>query len=675
MRKIKLVALITLMFSANSTFAQWNFTFNYNSAGQRVALVEATVSETTPSITLHFIDSASNSSNSFDVYRRPLHGNGIDWVLQTSLSAGTGTWTDLNVSVGDVWEYQVKRDMGTQYATGYVSAGIRYDQSNYDGRMILLIDSTMMAPLALELNQLKKDLTGEGWFVEEIYTSRASGWYSGDTVIQVKQQIQNVWNAAPVNDKPTHLFIIGHVPVSRSGMDLQAPDGHVNSNGAVGADTYYADLDGLFTDDSTYAPTFTLYDLNAYNQPNDFKWDQDIIPSELELAFGRVDFFDINSYALSEIQLLKNYLDRLHDYRMVVDDMGENTAFRLGWANSYDGSYRSLIPISGANNVYLDGSPNPPLWVKDNGPFQAYLQNSQEPSLTEWNADGMDATVYASDQSFWGHWSVPEIGGAVGKIRALLAADSKCLVALWQSTAVNVFYQPGIGETMGMSCKRIMDHNITNNNIEKPEQPYDEADFWNRTHMQYHGDPALRLFQVYPISNLIQSVVNSNELQLDWTASTESSIIGYHVYKSSTEFGQYQKISSSIITGTTFTDVNVLNSNEWYMVRAIKFQVTGSGTYLNPSTGIFIQSPITVGIEENIVNSTLIIYPNPTTGIVFVKADNIQKIEITNINGQIIKTIKNMTTNSFDISNQSKGIYFIKVITNEGISIGKLILK
>jgi len=361
---------------------------------------------------------------------------------------------------------------------------------------------------------------------------------------------------------------------------------------------------------------------------------------------------------------------------MVVDDMGENTAFRLGWANSYDGSYRSLIPISGANNVYLEsGSSNHPLWVKNNGPFQAYLQNSQEPSLSEWDTDGMNATIYASDQSFWGHWAMPETGSAFSKIRALLAAETKCLVALWQSTAVNVFYQPGIGETMGISCKRIMDHNIVNNNIEKPEQPYDESNFWNRTHMQYHGDPSVRLFQVYPISNLTETVLNGNQLQLNWAASTETSIVGYHVYKSTTEFGQYQKISTALVTGTTFTDTSVTNSSEWYMVRVVKLQVTGSGTYLNPSTGIFIQSSILLDVSNNEYrNSEVNIYPNPTTGIVCFDAKNIKQIVIFNSSGQTIRTV-NSNEKTVDLSDLNKGIFFVKIITNNGTFLKKLILQ
>lgn len=669
----KNVLTFILILSTNFLFAQWNFTFNYNSAGQRVALVEATVSESTPSITLHFIDHIYNTSNSFEVSRRPLHGNGVDWTLQASLSGGTETWTDTNVVIGDVWEYQVKRDMTTKFATGYVSAGIRYDQTDYKGRIILLIDATMETPLTIELEQLKRDLTGEGWCVEEVFVARVDGWDSGNAVIQVKQQIQTVYNAAPANDKPSHLFIIGHVPVPRSGLDVQPPDGHTGSNGAVGSDTYYADLDGTYTDTSTFDPSYSLYDTNAINFPNDFKWDQDFIPSELELAFGRIDFYDISSYADTEVQLLKNYLDRLHNYRMVVDDMGENTAFRLGWPNSYDGSYRSLIPISGDQNVFLEPSGNThPEWVQNNGPFQAYLQNSEEPSLTEWDTFGMDATVYASDQSYWGHWSMPETGSAF-KVRTLLAADTKCLVTLWQSTAINVFYQPGIGETMGMSCKRIMDHNATNNNIEKPEEAYDTNDFWNRTHMQYHGDPSLRLFQVYPISNLTHTIVNGNELQLDWTASVESDIVGYHVYKSTSEFGAYQKISSSLITSTTYTDTNITNSNEWYMVRAVKLQVTGSGTYLNPSTGIFIQSSVSLSVDEENLVSNIKLYPNPTSGNVFIVGDNINKIEVSSISGQIVLVKKN--TNTLDLNKLAKGVYFIKITTGKGNIVKKLILK
>jgi len=48
-----------------------------------------------------------------------------------------------------------------------------------------------------------------------------------------------------------------------------------------------------------------------------------------------------------------------------------------------------------------------------------------------------------------------------------------------------------------------------------------------------------------------QSVAHS--VALSWTAST-SSVVGYNVYRSTTSGGPYTLITSSAITGTTFTD-------------------------------------------------------------------------------------------------------------------------
>ncbi|MCD4793583.1 MAG: T9SS type A sorting domain-containing protein [Bacteroidales bacterium] len=68
-------------------------------------------------------------------------------------------------------------------------------------------------------------------------------------------------------------------------------------------------------------------------------------------------------------------------------------------------------------------------------------------------------------------------------------------------------------------------------------------------------------------------------------------------------------------------------------------------------------------------------YPNPTTGIFTIQGEDlpagqtsIQSIEITNINGQVIKRLStNNNQLKIDLSNQPKGIYFVKIQT-DGIS-------
>jgi hypothetical protein len=667
MKKIYELTMFFIVFSLN---AQFNFNYNFNANGRRVCLLQSSVNISTPSITIQFLDSFANTTEPYTIKRRAINGTDSDWlIVATNLSATSTSWTDTNIVLEEAYEYQVRRSISGGDAIGYLTVSVKYDQSNYKGKMILAIDNSFQSSLAAEILQLKKDLTNEGWNVIELYVPRATTWETESSILTVKNAIVTAYNNAPINDKPTHLFLLGHIPIARSGQNAIAPDDHNINKGARGSDCFYADIDGVFTDTATYNPggINTL----AINLPGDLKWDQDFIPSSLEMAFGRVDFANITSYTISEENLLRNYLTKLHSYRIVENgyDMGEKTAFRSGYDNSNDGSYRSLIPISGASNVdYYSGSLTFPQWVQNNGPYQIFMQNSLVPNLNEWNSYGMDATIYSSDQSYWGYWDEPE-GFTFAKVRALLASSAKCLGIIYTTTAINTFHQPAMGETMGWSCKRIMDHNLTNNLLEKRSQSYDTPEFWNRTHFQYNGDPTLRLFQVKPASDL-QATSSGTNITLTWNASLEADIIGYNVYKSNNEFGIYTKLTSIPISDLFYTDNN-FNDSDWYMVRAIKLQTTGSGTFLNPSIGI--SNNATSLFNRDINLETISIFPNPTKeNLTIISNLNLKSYQIIDIQGKVVLT-SNLDSKTININQLEDGVYFIKLFDSDKSVIKKFI--
>jgi hypothetical protein len=80
-----------------------------------------------------------------------------------------------------------------------------------------------------------------------------------------------------------------------------------------------------------------------------------------------------------------------------------------------------------------------------------------------------------------------------------------------------------------------------------------------------------------------------------------------------------------------------------------------------------------VGLTESIIPEKLItVYPNPTNGLVLIEIPNqtIQNIKVYDLQGQLIKeTIETQ----FDLSNVSKGTYFIKAQTKQGVHGFKLI--
>lgn len=679
----KTVSVLLFLLAVNYSFSQ-NFTFDFNSNGSRVCLVESEVDTNTPSVTIKLLDYLDNSNYSTSIYRRPLYGTGADWSLVASnLSAGTSQWVDLNVALGEVWEYQIKRQNSWIYnsqiydATGYTIGSLLKDNSDYQGQMILLVANDIVNSLHTKYLRLKRELTGEGWFVNDIVVPKASSWYSGDTVVSIRNQIIALYDNAPINDKPKALFILGHVPMPRSGSsNVTAPDAHDENKGARGFDGYYADIDGVYTDTAT----FNLGGLQipeAVNLPGDFKWDQDFFSSEIEMAFGRVDFFDIDDYALSEIEMTELYLDKLSNYKNVANsfDMGERTAFYNGYDNSNDGSFRTLPNVSKSSFIYENtiGGIHPE-WVQNNGPFKIYMQNQGTPEITEWNTYGMNATVFSSDQSYWGYNDCPQFGYVYSRIRALLASNTKCLVTLWTTSTVNTFYQACSGDPLGFAIREKINHNTTNNNIETPESQWDTEDWWNRTHLTYNGDPTIRLYQVNPASNLIVSDVNGN-VTISWDASSDNDILGYNIYKSNSEFGIYNKINSSIIPTLEYIDVNY-QQNDWYMVRAIKNIESGCGQFLQASLGIFKQGDFTLSTNETDLENSISIYPNPAEHTLFIIGDNrINSIKMISMDGKLMLEQTKLTSTKVqvDISNLHDGIYLLLIHIN-GVEVRRKII-
>ena len=76
----------------------------------------------------------------------------------------------------------------------------------------------------------------------------------------------------------------------------------------------------------------------------------------------------------------------------------------------------------------------------------------------------------------------------------------------------------------------------------------------------------------------------------------------------------------------------------------------------------------------------LIIYPNPSgNGLLTIESvENFTKIDIFNVSGQLVQTISKPKNNALilDLSNQGKGMYLLKAITDSGqIYSSKIILQ
>ena len=113
--------------------------------------------------------------------------------------------------------------------------------------------------------------------------------------------------------------------------------------------------------------------------------------------------------------------------------------------------------------------------------------------------------------------------------------------------------------------------------------------------MALMGDPSLRMHAVSPPANL-QGTATAAGMSLTWTASSSALLQGYHVYRAATASGPFTRLTLQPLTGTGFVDAAAPRGTYTYMVRAIKLENSASGSYFNPSQGVFA----TVDVEGTV---------------------------------------------------------------------------
>lgn len=75
------------------------------------------------------------------------------------------------------------------------------------------------------------------------------------------------------------------------------------------------------------------------------------------------------------------------------------------------------------------------------------------------------------------------------------------------------------------------------------------------------------------------------------------------------------------------------------------------------------------------IDASVSIYPNPTKGLINIECSNtIKSVELYDVQGRILQTnLVNENQASLDVSTQSKGVYFIKIISDKGMKVQKIV--
>ena len=135
-----------------------------------------------------------------------------------------------------------------------------------------------------------------------------------------------------------------------------------------------------------------------------------------------------------------------------------------------------------------------------------------------------------------------------------------------------------LGETLGYSAR------LAQNNLAAGLYRNQVNQGAGQVHVALMGDPASRIHPVAPPAGLT-GYVDATGAHLQWTPSSEP-VLGYHVYRSGNPAGPFLRVNNELLAGNTFIDRSATGGT--YMVRAVKLETSASGSYYNPSQGVFL---------------------------------------------------------------------------------------
>lgn len=568
-------------------------------ATSRDSVMETTVTtnSASPYITFNWTNKSAYATY---IYRRVKGAE--TWEPRIAVGAGIYTYADPTAEPGVAYEYSLASSASSPYCG--IVAGYNIPLVESRGKVILLVDNTMAVALAPEIGQLEKNLVADGWTVLRHDVPRetvapnnnlSTSWAARIAEQQAMRAIvQADYNTAPGSDWA--LFILGRIPVPYTGS--MAFDGHGDHGGAWSTDSYYSDVDGVWTDSSVNTGTSGLADPRCYNLPGDGKFDPYVLPSNVELQCGRVDLSNMAGVptGMSEVELLRQYLVRNHNFRSVQAPY-ENVA-RRGIVddnfNAYAASgWSSGIGFFGRNTGQMDAadwfatlSTTPMLFAYGSGGGSFTSANGVGNSVADFAKTDSKAVFTQLFGSYFG-----DFDSANNFMRCPLAgtANSLGLACVWSADSFVPIplYHMALGDPIGYCVRKA----TNSRNWQGTVNGYTCAELM--------GDPTLRLHSIAPPAKVI-ATSTAGGITLNWLASPDSTLSGYHVYRSTSTTGPFIRLTGAPANGTnptgsclsagtlvyTDADPGLASGMDYtYLVKAVRMEVSASGTYANQSLG------------------------------------------------------------------------------------------
>jgi hypothetical protein len=650
---------LTLFFSFTVLFtsAQWW-------SQERAVKAWVEVSEEPANIEIKWKE--QNNRSWVSIGRRIFQSGDNFKTIASNIPNSQKNYIDSDVQIGITYEYSItiqtsrtepfSQTGAAMTAHSYITSGIKVPVKNNMGRLLLVHSTLIKDSLQTELNQLMEDLWLDGWKVISLEAK------VDDNVEDIKKVIDDYANE---EDGLKAIYLLGNVPVPYSGSycfnNASPPDGHhQNAGGHCGAwvaDVYYGVVDGEWKD--VLEVTNATRDDNK-NFPGDGKFDNNTIPGDVTIAVGRVDLSRLPALEKSEVELTRNYLNKARDYKLgstsylnqgVISDnfKGMQEGFGSGAIRDFyaicgeDGLIEAKLDAANENDNYLLG------------------YGCGAGSYTSCNGVGRTADLKDVSYSIFNHIFGSYFGDfdiSNNFLRAVLGSEKNGLCNFWSGRPKWVMAPFGLGYTLG-DITIISQNNNWN---------YDLSFFQNGPHIALMGDPTLRIHPVMPPEALSYTLIQLDTVvELNWAASSSDGVLGYNIYRAAEKDGEYRLVNKdNIITNSNFTDDNPHNGSTFYMVKAVRLENTGSGSFYNESLAAYVEAQNVKGTHVDINKLTIqefAVYPNPATNQVTISLSDNQTVQgkILNVQGMVMNSFTINGSGIVNISHLPSGFYFIEL--------------
>ena len=152
-------------------------------------------------------------------------------------------------------------------------------------------------------------------------------------------------------------------------------------------------------------------------------------------------------------------------------------------------------------------------------------------------------------------------------------------------------------------------------------------------------------------------VINDNSVTLKWEAPEAEGVVAYEIYRETILLGTTESLS--------YEDANLMSGSYTYNVRPV--YESCNGTTASQSV-TFCE-----GVEEMFAPNVTI-YPNPVNDKLFIETEvEIEEVVVYDIYGRQQTTVNGQQSLTINVSNLSKGVYFVNVKTGVGNVVKKIV--